>query len=150
MAKPPKKNGRPSKHTKAIENEVIKRITNGEAVTSICDDPRMPNRNTWFDWVSKIEGLSNRYAEALHTRTHLYAETRHKVIDDAIAQLKDMPEGVNVNVFGNLIKEKVRAIEWDAERLAAKKYKIFNNEQNNSATEDMADALFAIADKLPS
>ena len=124
MAKPLKKQGRPTKYTKAIENQIIKRITNGEAVTKICDDSKMPNRNTLFDWISKIDGLSNRYAQALQNRTHLYAEMRHKIIDDAIDGLANMPENVNVNVFGNLIKEKIRAIEWDAERLAAKKYKV--------------------------
>ena len=49
---------------------------------------------------------------------------RHDIINDAIDGLSEMPEGVNVNVFGNLIKEKIRIIEWDAERLAAKKYKV--------------------------
>ena len=150
MAKPPRKVGRPTKYTKAIEDEIINRITEGEAVTKICDDPKMPSRMIFFKWLSLNEKFTNRYAQALHNRTHLYAEKRHQVIEDAITQLQDMPEGVNVNVFGALIKEKVRAIEWDAERLAAKKYKIFNNDQNNSAGEDMADALFAIADKLPS
>jgi len=114
---------RPTKYTKVIENTIIKRIKNGESVAKICLDPKMPNRNTLFDWISKKEELSNRYTQALQDRTHLYAEQRHDIINEAIDGLATMPEGVNVNVFGNLIKEKIRIIEWDAERLAAKKYK---------------------------
>ena len=34
-----------------------------------------------------------------------------------------LTEGVNSNVWVTLVKEQVRAIEWDAERLAAKRYK---------------------------
>lgn len=112
-----------TKKTEQNINEILTRITNGESVTKILDDPLLPCRMVWFKWVGEDQELSNRYAKALQNRTHLKAEQRHEVIEDAIEALSDLPDGVNANVFGSLIKEKIRAIEWDAERLAPVKYK---------------------------
>lgn len=95
----------------------------GESVANICKDKAMPARSTMYLWVANNSAFSDRYMQALQHRTHMLAEERHDILNDAIAGLQDLPEGVNANVFANLIKEKMRIIEWDAERLAAKKYK---------------------------
>lgn len=115
----------PTKYDFRVATKIIKRIMNGEAVCSIVKDPEMPANSTLYKWLANKPEFAERYAQALEFRTHLKAEERHQVIDSAIKELKlgDMPEGFNYNVWGNLIKEKVRAIEWDAERLAPIKYK---------------------------
>ena len=118
------KGGRPTIYTKDIEDQIIDRITSGESVSNICRDPAMPGKTCLFSWLSKNDEFANRYAQALQNRTHLKAEERHEVIENAISGLAELPKGVNANVFATLIKEKVRAIEWDAERLAANKYKV--------------------------
>ena len=117
--------GAPTKYNFRLATQIIKRIMNGEAVCSIVKDPEMPANSTLYKWLANKPKFAERYAQALEFRTHLKAEERHQVIDSAIKELKlgDMPEGFNYNVWGNLIKEKVRAIEWDAERLAPIKYK---------------------------
>ena len=74
-------------------------------------------------WLLKEVEFSYQYAQALQFRTHLLAEERHEIIEAAFADIKTLPENVNGNVYVNLVKERVRAIEWDAERLAAKRYK---------------------------
>ncbi len=96
---------------------------NGESVVKICTDESMPARSTLHKWLSENDEFSDRYAQSLQHRTHLKAEERHDIISRAMNKLEDLPENVNGNVFASLIKEQVRAIEWDAERLAAKKYK---------------------------
>lgn len=110
------------KTTENIE-EIISRITNGESVAKILQDKHLPSRMVFFKWVAEDQELSNRYTRALQDRTHLKAEERHDIIQDAIDNLGCLPEGVNGNVYAQLIKEKIRAVEWDAERLAPVKYK---------------------------
>lgn len=125
MAKPIEKNkgGRPTDYTNEKASVICDRIINGESVHSICKDDLMPCRATIHRWLIHNKEFSDQYTQALQQRTHLLAEERHDILNDAIDQLSNLPEGVNANVFGNLIKEKMRIIEWDAERLAPKKYK---------------------------
>ena len=120
-----KKLGRPTKYNFRLATELIKRIMAGEAVCSIIKDKHMPANSTLYKWLANKPIFAERYAQALEFRTHLKSEERHAVINDAInkIQYEEMPEGFNAAVWGNLIKEKVRAIEWDAERLAPIKYK---------------------------
>jgi len=122
-----KKIGRPTKFNFRVATAIIKRIMSGEAVCSIVKDPDMPANSTLYKWLANNTIFSERYAQALEFRTHLKAEQRHKVIEsalDKITNTKDpLPDGFNASVWGNLIKEQVRAIEWDAERLAPVKYK---------------------------
>jgi hypothetical protein len=95
----------------------------GFSVHEICAFDDMPPRSTVNTWLSKNAEFSYQYAQALQFRTHLKAEQRHEIIESAFEELKALPEGVNGNVWVTLVKERVRAIEWDAERLAAKRYK---------------------------
>lgn len=113
---------------------------NGEAVCSIVKDPSMPANSTLYKWLANKPKFAERYAQALEFRTHLKAEERHQVIDSAIKELStgDMPEGFNFNVWGNLVKEKIRAIEWDAERLAPIKYRPNHNIELDDSDEKLA------------
>ena len=117
------KAGRVSKYSPRIAATIIKRIMDGESVASIVKDPSMPANSTLYKWLSKNHIFAERYAQALEFRTHLKAEERHQIIEDAITELGVQPEGFNANVWANLVKEKIRAVEWDAERLAPVKYK---------------------------
>ena len=133
------KSGSPTKYNFRIATKIIKRIMNGEAVCSIVKDKSMPANSTLYKWLAQNSDFAERYAQALEFRTHLKAEERHVVIDTAIKELKigDMPEGFNYNVWGNLVKEKVRAIEWDAERLAPIKYKVGHTEKPKESNSDI-------------
>lgn len=115
--------GRPSEYSESIASKLLYRIREGESVSDICKDDSMPSRSTIYYWLNDYVEFSDRYTQALQHRTHLLAEERHSILSDAIEQLSSLPENVNANVFGTLIKEKLRIIEWDAERLSAKRYK---------------------------
>lgn len=124
MAKPKKnKGGRPSEFTKEIGDSLCAKIMEGLSVHKICAMDDMPPRATVNTWLTKNTEFSYQYAQALQFRTHLKAEERHELISDAFNDIRNLPDGVNANVWAALIKEQVRAIEWDAERLAAKRYK---------------------------
>lgn len=123
MAKPKNKEGRPTTFTQKIADELCNHIMTGLSVHKICQLDGMPPRPTVNSWLIKNTEFSYQYAQALQFRTHLKAEERHELIDSAFNDIKTLPEGVNGNVWVTLVKEQVRAIEWDAERLAAKRYK---------------------------
>jgi hypothetical protein len=43
--------GRPTIRSRAIENEICRRIAHGESLRHICLDPKMPCRDTVFRWL---------------------------------------------------------------------------------------------------
>lgn len=141
--------GRPTTYDPEICNELCNRIMAGRSVRSICDDSDMPAKSTVNGWLAEHQDFSHQYALALEFRTHLKAEQRHELLDEAMVELYSLPEGVNANVWANLIKERIRAIEWDAERLAAKRYKV-QKEPKKAAGEELASALAALIDRQPS
>lgn len=128
MPKAKNKVGAPTKFTQSIADLLCSRIMSGLSVHKICDMTDMPPRATVNTWLTKNAEFSYQYAQALQFRTHLKAEERHELIEQAFEDIKQLPEGVNGNVWANLVKEQIRAIEWDAERLAAKRYKTKEDE----------------------
>ena len=135
--KKPAPKGRPTTYTKKAAETVCNRITNGESVRAICDDPKMPARQTLVSWLAKNQEFSYHYAQALEARTHFLAESRHELLDDAIAEMARIGDDVSHNIQFNILKERIRAIEWDAERLAAKKYKVKDSEQNQGEAQPL-------------
>ena len=122
--------GRPTNFNQEIGDLICSRIMEGESVHKICKQEDMPARSTLNSWLSNSKNIqfSYQYAQALAFRTHLHAEQRHEIIDKAFNDIQTLPEGINANVWANLVKEQVRAIEWDAERMAAKRYKVKEDE----------------------
>ena len=116
--------GQPTKYNEKIGEEVCNLIMTGMSVTKICLLDNMPPRSTLNGWLVKNTDFSYRYAQALQFRTHLKAEERHELIDSAFNDIQNLPQNVPGNVWITLVKEQIRAIEWDAERLAAKRYKV--------------------------
>ena len=117
------KAGQPTKFTKKIGDDLCVLVMTGLSVHKICDMDNMPPRSTVNTWLTNNPEFSYQYANALQFRTHLKAEQRHELIEEAFKDIATLPEGVNGNVWITLVKEQIRAIEWDAERLAAKRYK---------------------------
>lgn len=137
---------RPIEYSEDIADKIIDRINNGESCASVMRDDRMPAQSTLYYWLARNESFSERYALALEYRTHQKAEMRHDILNEAFndgvpQQFESCP-----NVWGNLVKERLRAIEWDAERLAAKKYKPRQEVEHTVNTGDISDALSNLKD----
>ena len=132
---------RPSEFNNDVADKIIDRINNGESCASVMRDPAMPAQSTLYYWLARNREFSERYALALEYRTHQLAETRHDIINDAFTN--GVPDNFEAcpSVWGNLVKEQLRAIEWDAERLAAKKYKPRQEVEHTVNTGDVSDAL---------
>ena len=129
--------GQPTKDNKKIGEEVCNLIMTGMSVTKICLLDNMPPRSTLNGWLVKNTDFSYRYAQALQFRTHLKAEERHELIDSAFNDIKNLPQNVPSNVWITLVKEQIRAIEWDAERLAAKRYKVKEDDTTSGSAQPL-------------
>ena len=55
--------GKPTKRTPELVEEILRRVSEGETMTSICRDKGI-GVQTWRDWVLDDEALSVRYARA--------------------------------------------------------------------------------------
>jgi len=58
------KPGQPTKRTDAIVDEICIRLACGEALTMICNDPKMPGYRTVQAWKEKDETLQTRFDKA--------------------------------------------------------------------------------------
>ena len=68
------KTGRPSKYTAEIVQEIFDRISKGEPLLQICGDEHMPKRQTVYDWLERIDGLSGQFARAREAGCDAMAE----------------------------------------------------------------------------
>ena len=70
----PKKTGRPSRYTSELAAEICDRISKGEPLLQICGDEHMPKRQTVYDWLERIDGLSVQFARAREAGCDAMAE----------------------------------------------------------------------------
>lgn len=56
--------GRPSKRTPKVEQEIIDRLAEGESLSSICRDAKMPAWGTIHNWMDADDDLSGRITRA--------------------------------------------------------------------------------------
>lgn len=73
--------GRSSTKTPEICAEILERIANGETLSEICREERMPGRVTVYDWQSKDPDFSEQFARARLIGFDAIAEET-KVISD--------------------------------------------------------------------
>jgi len=113
---PPRRPGRPCavrpEDTPATKDRICERITGGESVRSICDDPDMPCRSTVLQWLCDDAEFQAKCARARELQADV-------IFDD----LSDLEEKVSL---GTLAPDAARVVigskQWRAGRLAPKKY----------------------------
>ena len=117
-------NGRPTTYTKDQGEKICEAIREGSSVAKICERKDMPCSSTLYRWLTKNKCFSESYTDAVEHRTHLYAEKRHDLLQEAEDKIQkgELHQNFNQNAYVQLVKEKLRAIEWDAERLSPAKY----------------------------
>jgi len=78
------KKGRPSRYTKAVAKEILKRMSYGESLSAICREERMPSRPTVLRWVVEdYHGFSDGYAKAWDLRLSFMADELIDIADDS-------------------------------------------------------------------
>jgi hypothetical protein len=55
---------RPAGYDPVVAQEILDRVSNGEMVSIICNDERMPERLVFYRWMNTREDLAHSYARA--------------------------------------------------------------------------------------
>lgn len=120
----PRKPGRPSGYSDAIAAEIIRRLSEGEALIAICRDEHMPAESTVRGWVTDDhEGFAARYARARDLGLERMAEETVEIADDSGLDVVMTDDGPKPN--GEVVqraKLRVDTRKWLLSKLAPKRY----------------------------
>lgn len=102
--------GRPSKVTPEVEEELCRRVVNGESLRAICDDDFMPSYWSIFRALDANPEFASRYARARELQAE-FMDHKIMAVADAVT-----PESAQAD------RVKIAAYQWRAMKLAPKKY----------------------------
>ena len=88
--------GRPSKHTKALVDEICERLSKGEPLAQICRDDHMPVRGTVRNWRNENAEVNDRIARAREDGEHAIAADCLNIADDNGSDMRIIADGVQV------------------------------------------------------
>lgn len=81
-----KPNGRPPRYSPELASKVLARLAEGESLTAICRDPKMPSRTTVTAWVvDDVDGFADGYARARLVSYERMADELIEISDDSSA-----------------------------------------------------------------
>lgn len=106
---------------------IFERVAKGESLNSICSEPGMPARKSFYEWVAEDETVLRRYEFAMLMRADTYAEDTIDISDDARNDWMETndPDNPGYRFNGEHVqrsKLRVDARKWYASKLAPKKY----------------------------
>ena len=102
---------RPSIYSEKLVNRMLEEIASGRSVIGLCrEEDWTPNAETWYRWLYKIEGLSNRYAQAKSVQSEREADIILDIADNA------------TNTDYQVARLRVDARKWIASKLLPNKY----------------------------
>lgn len=74
--------GRPSKRTPEVERAILAGVASGRFLRDVCQDPGMPNEDTWYGWMEQDPALSGAYARARARGAAPLVADGMKILDD--------------------------------------------------------------------
>ena len=102
---------RPSKYSEKLVDKMLEEIASGRSVIGLCrEEEWTPNADTWYRWLYKIEGLSDRYARAKSHQSEREADIILDIADNA------------TNQDYQVARLRVDARKWIASKLLPNKY----------------------------
>ena len=102
---------RPSKYSEKLVDKMLEEIASGRSVIGLCrEEDWTPNADTWYRWLYKIEGLSDRYARAKSHQSEREADIILDIADNA------------TNQDYQVARLRVDARKWIASKLLPNKY----------------------------
>lgn len=93
LKKTSKKNGRPSKYTDKLADEICQMIAQGQSVRSICAKKDMISMQTFFRWLRENDKFREQYARACEERSYMHAEDIIEIADNATNDYMEKLEG---------------------------------------------------------
>ena len=104
------KAGRPSTYSEKTADEIVQRMIEGESLTAICKDEKMPPRVTVYAWFDKHPDFYARCARA--------REALADYLVDEIEQLADNATKDNIET----VKVQISTKQWRAMKIAPRMY----------------------------
>ena len=102
---------RPSIYSEKLVERMLEEIASGRSVIGLCrEEDWTPNADTWYRWLYKIEGLSDRYARAKSHQSEREADIILDIADNA------------TNQDYQVARLRVDARKWIASKLLPNKY----------------------------
>ncbi len=109
------KGGRPSTYTRAIADEICRRIAEGEPLTKICRSPNMPAYSTILGWRVGDMG-DGEFSEK-------YARARQDGADALADKIRELAERVETGKLDpNAGRVAIDALKWIASKLKPRSY----------------------------
>ena len=88
-----------SVYSQDLVDEIIRRVSDGEPLAQVCRDEHMPHRDTFYDWMTRDDDLSRRFARARELGFDMIAL-------DALRIANTPVEGIETEESDNGIKVK--------------------------------------------
>mgnify|MGYP000885499809 FL=1 len=102
---------RPTIYTEKLEDKMLEEIASGRSVISLCrEEDWTPNADTWYRWMYKIDGLSDRYTRAKSISSEFHADQILAIADEAD------------NQTFQVARLQIDARKWVASKLVPNKY----------------------------
>ncbi len=127
--RPLKQAGRkPMDYDERIAGEVCERLSQGETLRAICEDPALPSHQTIYRWVAATPTFRAAYARAREAQMETWADDLIEIADDASGDYIDRvaADGTIEHVVDpeTVQRSKLRmdARKWIMARLAARTY----------------------------
>lgn len=96
--KQPARNGRPSKKTPAIIDEIIAGVASGRSLANVvASDPGMPDARSVYRWLNEDDDFRLAYLRACSNRSLVYADTIGDIAQAVLAGKID-PNGARVAI----------------------------------------------------
>ena len=135
------------KKTPEIIDEILSRVTKGEAIVKICGKDRddfLPSEVSWYKWLDADEELVQRYARACEARSEKLFEEILDIADDGTNDYKSTEDGGLLLNSEHIQRSRLRvdSRKWMLAKMQPKKYgdKIT---QDNTSSDGSMGALFA-------
>ncbi|URC15503.1 terminase small subunit [Octadecabacter Antarctic DB virus 2] len=135
------------KKTPEIIDEILNRVTKGEAIVKICGKDRddfLPSTAAWYKWLDADEALVDRYARACEARAAVIFEDILSIADDGTNDYKSTEDGALLLNSEHIQRSRLRvdSRKWMLAKMQPQKYgdKIT---QDNTSSDGSMGALFA-------
>jgi len=114
-----KKNGRPSKFTEELADEICARISQGESLNKICKENDKPSLVTVFSWMRTREQFLNNYTRAREQQAETFVDEILSICDEVL------PTGIDGKIDPSVLNQarlKIDARKWVASKLKPKRF----------------------------
>lgn len=117
---------RPTIYSEELEDRMLEEIASGRSVISLCrEEDWTPNADTWYRWMYKIDGLSDRYTRAKSISSEYHADQILAIADEAD------------NQTFQVARLQIDARKWVASKLVPNKYGEKSQIDHTSSDESM-------------